>query len=86
MITTVDPLVGVAIGVWWLGESAATGPGVLAGEVAAAAVITFGIGVLARRADHLAVRRQSEPPTHREPPTGAPPTSAEQAAGWALDR
>ncbi|HEY3611787.1 MAG TPA: DMT family transporter [Pseudonocardiaceae bacterium] len=85
VITTVDPLVGVAIGVWWLGESAATGPGVLAGEVAAAAVITFGIGVLARRADHL-VHRQSDPATHREPPAGAPPNSAEQAAGWALDR
>jgi hypothetical protein len=86
VITTVDPLVGVAIGVWWLGESAATGPGVLAGEVAAAAVITFGIGVLARRADILAVHRQADSATHPEPPAGAPPNSAEQAAGWALDR
>jgi hypothetical protein len=85
VITTVDPLVGVAIGVWWLGESAATGPGVLAGELAAASVITFGIAVLSRRADHLAVTRQAES-THREPPTGAPPSSAEHAAGWALDR
>jgi hypothetical protein len=76
----------VAIGVWWLGESAATGAGVLAGEVAAAAVITLGIAVLARRADHLAVHRQSESVTRREPPTGTPPNSAEQAAGWALDR
>lgn len=55
VITTVDPLVGVAIGVWWLGESAATGPVVLAGELAAALVITAGIIVLARRADHLTV-------------------------------
>ena len=73
VITTVDPLVGVAIGVWWLGESAATGTGVLAGEVAAAVVIMLGIAVLARRADHLTVdpdrkiHRQSE-----EPPTGVP--------------
>lgn len=55
VITTVDPLVGVAIGVWWLGESARTGTGVLAGELAAATVITLGIAILARRADHLAV-------------------------------
>jgi hypothetical protein len=55
VITTVDPLVGVAIGVWWLGESAATGPAVLAGELIAALVIMTGIAILARRADHLAV-------------------------------
>jgi drug/metabolite transporter (DMT)-like permease len=55
VITTVDPLVGVAIGVWWLGESAATGPAVLAGELLAALVIVAGIVILARRADHLAV-------------------------------
>lgn len=55
VITTVDPLVGVAIGVWWLGESAATGPVVLAGELVAALVIVAGIAILSRRADHLAV-------------------------------
>lgn len=60
VITTVDPLVGVAIGVWWLGESAATGAAVLAGEVAAAVVIMLGIAVLARRAGHLAVDRPVE--------------------------
>ncbi|HEX4703205.1 MAG TPA: DMT family transporter, partial [Pseudonocardiaceae bacterium] len=64
VITTVDPLVGVAIGVWWLGESAATGPMVLFGELVAALVIVFGIAVLARRADRLAVTR---------PATTAPP-------------
>lgn len=53
VITTVDPLVGVAIGVWWLGESAATGPAVLGGELAAALVIVTGIWVLAHRAEHL---------------------------------
>lgn len=55
VITTVDPLVGVAIGVWWLGESAANGAGVLAGELVAALVIVLGIAILSRRADHLAV-------------------------------
>jgi hypothetical protein len=56
VITTVDPLVGVAIGVWWLGESAMTGPVVLVGELLAAVVIVIGIAVLARRADQLAVQ------------------------------
>jgi hypothetical protein len=55
VITTVDPLVGVAIGVWWLGESAAAGTAVLIGELVAAAVIVLGIAVLSRRADHLTV-------------------------------
>ena len=73
VITTVDPLVGVAIGVWWLGESAATSPAVLAGEVAAAVVIMLGIAVLARRADHLAVDRPTEARhDHQEPSTGVP--------------
>jgi drug/metabolite transporter (DMT)-like permease len=54
VITTVDPLVGVAIGVWWLGESAASGMLVVAGEVAAAAVIVAGIAMLSKRNEFLA--------------------------------
>jgi hypothetical protein len=61
VITTVDPLVGVAIGVWWLGESAANGPVVLAGEIIAALAIVVGIVVLARRADHLTVNPRQAP-------------------------
>ncbi|GAB2973358.1 DMT family transporter [Amycolatopsis acidiphila] len=53
VITTSDPLVGVAIGIGWMGESAATGAGVLAGELVAAAVIVAGIAVLAHRSSHL---------------------------------
>ena len=53
VITTVDPLVGVAIGVWWMGESANTGASVLAGELISALVIVAGIAVLARRSSHL---------------------------------
>jgi hypothetical protein len=59
VITTVDPLVGVAIGVWWMGESAADGAAVLAGELLAAVVIVIGIGVLARRAAHLVTQHGS---------------------------
>lgn len=60
VMTTVDPLVGVAIGVWWMGESAANGTAVLTGELIAAAAIVVGIGILARRSAHL-VSGQSEP-------------------------
>lgn len=54
VITALDPLVGVAIGVWWLGESANDGIGALAGEAIAAVVIIIGIGLLSSRAEHLA--------------------------------
>ncbi|SFK80997.1 DMT family transporter [Amycolatopsis sacchari] len=53
VITTSDPLIGVAIGIGWLGESAATGAGVLAGEVLAAGVIVAGIAILSHRSSHL---------------------------------
>jgi hypothetical protein len=65
VITTIDPLVGVAIGVWWLGESALTGPMVLVGELLAAVVIVVGIAVLARRADQLAVETRASLPQQR---------------------
>ncbi|HEX4223272.1 MAG TPA: DMT family transporter [Pseudonocardiaceae bacterium] len=52
VITTVDPLVGVAIGVWWLDESASTGTAVLTGEIIAAVAIVAGIGMVTRRAAH----------------------------------
>jgi drug/metabolite transporter (DMT)-like permease len=58
VMTTVDPLVGVAIGVWWLGESAASGPLVLAGELVAALVIIGGIAVLSRRSEYLVAPQQ----------------------------
>ncbi len=65
VITTVDPLVGVAIGVWWLGESAVTGPVVLVGELLAAVVIVIGIAVLARRADQLSAEAGASMPQQR---------------------
>jgi drug/metabolite transporter (DMT)-like permease len=59
VITSVDPLVGVAIGVWWMGESAKTGASVLAGELIAAAVIVAGIALLAHRNAHLVAGAQA---------------------------
>ncbi|WP_200834554.1 DMT family transporter [Amycolatopsis alkalitolerans] len=53
VITTADPMVGVAIGIGWMGESAMDGTAVLAGEIAAAAVIVAGIWILSHRSSHL---------------------------------
>ncbi|KAA9166363.1 hypothetical protein FPZ12_002025 [Amycolatopsis acidicola] len=53
VITALDPLVGVAIGVWWMGETASSGPGALAGEAIAGAVVIVGIALLSSRASHL---------------------------------
>jgi hypothetical protein len=84
VITTVDPLVGVAIGVWWMGESAATGPAVLAGEILAAIVLVGGIIVVARHAGHrmgevTVVEVAAPEPRHRHDP-------AEPAADRAVER
>lgn len=57
VITTVDPLVGIAIGVWWLGEFAHTGTAAVTGELFAALVIVIGIAVLSRRADEITPHR-----------------------------
>lgn len=46
VITTVDPLVAVAVGVGWLGERVAVTPAALAGELVGAAAIAVGVTVL----------------------------------------
>lgn len=53
VITTVDPLVGIAIGVQWLGESLTATTVALVGEALSAAVIVAGIAVLTHRSEHL---------------------------------
>jgi hypothetical protein len=53
VITTVDPLVGVVIGVSWFGEDVASGPAVTAGELIAGLLIVAGIVVLSRRGAQL---------------------------------
>ena len=67
VITTVDPLVGVAIGVWWLGETAASGMAVVGGEVVAALVIVAGIAVLSKRNESLIAPQQQQPKPVPEP-------------------
>lgn len=53
VITAADPLVGMAIGVSWLGERVETAPGAVAGQVLAGLVLMAGIWVLTHRGEHL---------------------------------
>lgn len=53
VITIVDPLVGIGIGVVWLGERVNSSTPVLVGEAAAALVLIGGVAVLARRGTQL---------------------------------
>ncbi|MGH3491685.1 MAG: DMT family transporter [Sciscionella sp.] len=53
VITTVDPLVGVGIGVSWFGETVHTSPGALVGEMIAALAIISGVALLAHRGEAL---------------------------------
>jgi drug/metabolite transporter (DMT)-like permease len=53
VITIVDPLVGVAIGVSWLGERVNSSPAALAGEAISAMIMIGGIVVLAHRGTQI---------------------------------
>jgi nitrate reductase gamma subunit len=61
IITIVDPLVGVAIGVSWLGEQVASSPAVLAGQMISVVVVIGSIALLAHRGTQL--RREIEQST-----------------------
>jgi drug/metabolite transporter (DMT)-like permease len=56
VITVTDPLVSIAVGLLWLGESIEVGPARVAGEAIALAALTAGIAMLARRAPHVAAQ------------------------------
>ncbi|HET6502067.1 MAG TPA: DMT family transporter [Amycolatopsis sp.] len=64
VITALDPVVGVAIGIWWMGETVDASPSALAGEAVAGAVIIVGIVLLSGRATRLA--RESGKPLGKE--------------------
>ena len=53
VITVVDPLVGIAIGLLWLNESIATGAGAIAGEVLGLAAMICGVWLVAHRAPRV---------------------------------
>ncbi|WP_239028499.1 DMT family transporter [Pseudonocardia acidicola] len=60
VITSVDPVIGVLIGVSWLGESLVTSPAMLAGECFAALVVVAGIAFIVARGSHLLHRLETE--------------------------
>ncbi|MBO0871086.1 MAG: DMT family transporter [Micromonosporaceae bacterium] len=60
IITTVDPLISIGVGLLWLDGTIAVGPAPIFGEIIALAVMAAGIGILATRAPHL-----SHPPRPR---------------------
>ncbi|PZS40578.1 MAG: hypothetical protein DLM62_02160 [Pseudonocardiales bacterium] len=64
IITIVDPLVGVAIGVSWLGEQINSSPAVVTGQVIAAVVLIGSTALLAHRGTQL--RDQAEQATHSD--------------------
>lgn len=53
IITTTDPLIGILIGIMWMGEQVVTTPAVLAGQALAGLVLIGGIVVLTYRAHYL---------------------------------
>jgi drug/metabolite transporter (DMT)-like permease len=56
VITVTDPLVGIGIGVLWLGESIGGSSGAVAGEVLGLVAMALGVWLVAHRAPHLAAR------------------------------
>lgn len=74
VITSVDPVVAVLIGVWWLGEGVESTPASLAVECLAAAVVIGGIVTLTIRGHRLTRNpdpRRDTPGTLDTPPSQA---------------
>ncbi len=65
VITVTDPLVGIAVGLLWLGERIRGGPGAVAGEVAGLALMAAGVWVVASRAPHLTGAKAEGGPAQR---------------------
>ena len=60
VITVTDPLVGIGIGVLWLGESVGGYPGAVAGEVVGLMAMALGVWLVAHRAPHLSAKIRAE--------------------------
>jgi drug/metabolite transporter (DMT)-like permease len=76
VITVVDPLVGIAIGLLWLNEAIATGPGAIVGEVLGLAAMVGGVWLVAHRA----------PAVVEQNPENAEPGKAGSGAGDRVSR
>jgi drug/metabolite transporter (DMT)-like permease len=68
IITIIDPLVGVAIGVSWLGEHVNSSPAVLVGQVISVVVLIGSVALLAHRGTQL--RHEMEQATQGNGPPG----------------
>jgi drug/metabolite transporter (DMT)-like permease len=77
VITALDPLVGVAIGMSWMGETVNDSPLALAGEAIAGLAVIIGIVLLSHRASHLARSQAPEQPGH------GPQHGRDDGLGWA---
>jgi drug/metabolite transporter (DMT)-like permease len=77
IITIVDPLVGVAIGVSWLGEQVNSSPAVLAGQVISVVVLISSVALLAHRGTQL--RQEIEQATQRD---AGSPRDRQGRAAW----
>jgi hypothetical protein len=60
VITVTDPLVGIGIGVLWLGERIGASPGAVLGQVVGLAAMALGVWLVAHRAPHLAATVAAE--------------------------
>jgi drug/metabolite transporter (DMT)-like permease len=66
VITVTDPLVGIGIGVLWLGETIGAAPGEVVGEVLGLAAMALGVWLVAHRAPHLAATVSADERARRE--------------------
>jgi drug/metabolite transporter (DMT)-like permease len=76
VITVTDPLVGIGIGVLWLGESIDSSPGAVTGEVLGLAAMALGVWLVAHRAPHLQAAEGDD-----DAPVAAPRQQQDPAAG-----
>lgn len=76
VITVTDPMVGIGIGLLWLGEKVSAEPGAIAAEVLGLLIMAFGVWLVAHRAPHLSGDDgAAEQDAHSDQPVDAPETA-----------
>lgn len=75
IITTVDPVVGVLLGMQWFNERVVVTPLTLIGELIAGAAVIGGIMLLSRRADYLTAGTSGAAESSASPSDPAPQSS-----------
>ncbi|GAA3083327.1 hypothetical protein GCM10010464_54220 [Pseudonocardia yunnanensis] len=81
MITSTDPVVGVLIGVGWLGEQLDSSPALLAGQCHAALVVIGSIAVITARGS-LLLRQRLDPPVDAAPSSAQKTLECEAQYPW----